>query len=84
MCGSGQAVAGTLIVILAFAFSAVAVGTAAITTARSRTGPTTTRTARTAATGFVYVVEFCFAWIFRYPLHFVLLPFASERSEDRN
>jgi len=76
MCGNGQTVAITLVVIMAIASSAAAVGTTTATAARSRTGTTTTRSARTAALDFVCVVELCFAWIFRYPLHFVLLHFA--------
>ena len=79
MSGSGQ----TLSTVEALAFSAAAVGSTSAASARSRAGATTTRTSCTSTTGFGCVVECFVSWIFRNPLPFVLLPFASERSEDR-
>ena len=73
-CGNGQVVAILALVIMAGAFSAAAGGAATTTTVLSRAGTTSARAARATTAGFVFVVEFCFAWIFRYPLYFVLLP----------
>ena len=61
--------------VAAFALSAAAVGATTTTAVLSRAGSATTRSSRAATLVFVSVVEFCFAWIFRYPsLFYLLLP----------
>jgi hypothetical protein len=63
MYGNGQIVVIMEIAIEINAFFAAAAGTTPTATARFRAGTAKAWTRRTTATtGFVFVVEFCFAW----------------------